>query len=176
MNIIDDSCHCDPINLNVDVTNKIDKINIENNINYLYKNNIDNEFNETLSEYIRNSDYIERDRLKEFIEIEKENILRKSDDQMNEKELKNMQENINHIMNVLDEILDVNCKKLEELVTNEYWQHLTENKLLNMINLLDEEYDPREDEEYLQEKIKPKEKGTVITRSRNVDKRKRKNQ
>ena len=165
MSIIDDSCHCDPINLKLDLTDNINIKNVENNINYLYKENIDKEFNDTLSEYIRNSDYLERDRLKEYIETEKKNILRKGDEQMSENELKAMQEGINHIMNILDEMLDVNCRKLEELMTSEYWQHLTENKILNMINLLDEEYDPKEDEEYLKERSKRKPKRTIITRS-----------
>ena len=76
-----------------------------------------------------------------------------------------MNYSIHQIMNILDGMLDENCDKLNKLIDDEYWQHLTEMKLINMINLLDEEYDPKEDEEYLQSKLVPKRKSTIITRS-----------
>ena len=69
------------------------------------------------------------------------------------------------MINILDEILDDQCIELEKELNNEYWNHLTENNILNMINLVDEEYDPREEEEYLRERTKPKEKSSIVTRS-----------
>ena len=51
--IIDNSCHCEPIDIELDKSDKINQHSYSNNINYIYRENIDKEFIETMSEYIR---------------------------------------------------------------------------------------------------------------------------
>ena len=48
-----------------------------------------------------------------------DSILRKSDDQLSDKELNSMNKCIYKIMNILDETLDVSCSKLEKILNNE---------------------------------------------------------
>ena len=140
----------------------------------IYGNRIDSGFNSMMEEYRNNGEYLERERLNEYLRRNQNRIIRKGDDQMGEKEMDQLKSSMSKIMVCMNNMIDENVEKLEERVFDEHWKHLTElsevrNSLENgQANLIDEEYNPRDDPQVTPKQLqqKRKKRPTVITRSR----------
>ena len=137
----------------------------------LYNKEIDKGFDSLLHEYQNNGDYLERDNLKEFIQYGRINCIRKSDDSMTQDELDQFKNTMCNTIENLNEMLDETVCDLENEIGDEYWNHLSEMRIINQImdneyvNALDEDYDPFRERDFgrAEKVIEP---SPIITRSK----------
>ena len=173
INLVTDMNCCNIDSFELFKTNKMNDLNYNKRRNKVYFDKVNNAFDDMLYEYINNVSYLERNELKEFIEMERKLTVNKTDDCFGEDEIENFGKTMTNVITDLDELLDEICIDLEKELNDDYWQHLIENRELakctETINLLDEEYKP--DTEEFKESVSKhgKRKSTIVTR--NVAKR-----
>ena len=126
ISMIGDSYFVEPIDIKLYQPRKDKNSNQTIMVNKIFDDKIDDGFYSMLHEYKNNGNYLEREKLSQFIENEKEYLIRKEENQISNDELDSMINSICNVLHISNELLDDDCEKLEETLSNEYWQHLIE--------------------------------------------------
>ena len=166
VNHISDSKYGELYQWNDIINSKSNKLNIDKYKSQLHE--MDKSFDSMIHEYQNNGNYLQRKDLKQFIELEKINLIRQGDDVMLQSEIDMMKETMINNLECLNEILDDECVKLNDVLEQEYWQHLNEMKIIDdmlhvdYINAIDKPYQPSDERRI---KLESKRKSTIVTRS-----------
>ena len=131
--IISDSYYVEPQIMSIYQPRKADKFTELNRKVEMCNDNIENDFVMMMDEYIEETPYLERERMKKYLNLRKEDILTKTDDQMGVVEKDELFDTMCSMIENLDELNHEKCEELEKIVDDEYWLHLTELKLLNSV-------------------------------------------
>jgi len=176
INIISDTYDFGPEEIDIYQIKKQGKWTEQKRKREIFNNRIDKGFNNLIENYRNNGDYLERERLHEYISRNESRLIRKGDDQMLINEMNGLKSSMINIIKSTNEMTKEKCIELEQQVFDEHWKHLTEMKEISnslygeQVNLIDEEYNPKYDPEVSKEQLKKskrkKGKSTIITRSR----------
>ena len=117
-----------------------------------YQEIVTKSFNDTMRQYIDNSNYLERDRLREYIYTNCATICSTTDDTMGTQETRNLKEQFMNILSILQDIEINHCEQLSNDLQQQQWQDLVQLSLIHdqvydncIINVIDEPYDYRDD-------------------------------
>ena len=152
INLIHNNYNMDPSDLAPTERNSINTITATKERYYSYRDEINKGWSSMWHEYVNSGNYLERDKLKEFIDHNQTIMVIKNDDEMGHDEMIQMKDQMVNLLLSLRKMENNSVNLIKDSFNDEHWQHLTELNLLKQymdsyhsINVVDEPYDYRDD-------------------------------
>ena len=152
VNVVSYGYNCDPNEIKISERDDRNSVSKDKEKYKFYQETINKSFNNTMRDYIDNCNYLERNKLREFIYSNCVSMCSSTDDTMGACESRNLKDEFMVMLSTLNNINNDTCKQLQHELEQEQWTQLVELSLIRdqvydneIICVVDERYDYHDD-------------------------------